>query len=247
MELKGKVSLITGAGLGIGQAIALEFAKAGSDIIVSDILEDAASQTCDEIKNLGREAIFVKADVSNFDDVKNMLEKAIEKFNKIDILVNNAGITKDQLIMKMTEEEWDKVIAVNLKGAFNCCRAVSRYMLKQRAGKIINIASVVGQIGNPGQVNYAASKAGVIGITKTLAKEFASRGINVNAIAPGFIKTRMTDVLSDKAKEELSKLIPLNRLGEPSDVAKTALFLASDYSNYITGQVIRVDGGMVIS
>jgi len=247
MQLKDKVSLITGAGLGIGKAIALEFAQAGSNVIVTDVLEDAGNQTCEEIKLLGQETIFLKTDVSNFEEVKNTVDKAIEKFGKIDILINNAGITKDQLIMKMTEEEWDKVIAVNLKGTFNFCKAVSRYMLKQRSGKIINMASIVGQIGNVGQVNYSASKAGVIGITKTLAKEFASRNINVNAIAPGFIKTRMTDVLSDKAKEELMKMIPLNRLGEPSDVAKVALFLASDYSNYITGQVIRVDGGMVIS
>ena len=247
MELKDKISLITGSGLGIGKAIALEFAKVGSDIIVSDVLEDAGQGTCEEIKKLGRQSIFFKTDVSNSEDVKNTVDKAIEIFGRIDILVNNAGITKDQLIMKMSEEEWDKVIAVNLKGTFNFCKAVSRYMLKQRSGKIINIASIVGQIGNIGQVNYAASKAGVIGITKTLAKEFASRNINVNAIAPGFIKTRMTDALSDKAKEELTKMIPLNRLGEPLDVAKVALFLASDYSNYITGQVIRVDGGMVIS
>jgi 3-oxoacyl-[acyl-carrier protein] reductase len=188
----------------------------------------------------------VKADVSKYEEVEALINQITEKFGRLDILVNNAGVTRDNLIMRMTEQEWDLVININLKGVFNCTKAVSRPMMKQRNGRIINITSVVGEMGNPGQINYSASKAGVIGMTKTTAKELGSRGIRVNAIAPGFIVSEMTDKMTDQAKESLTRLIPLGNLGQPKDVAKAALFLASDMSEYITGQVINVCGGMVM-
>lgn len=244
--LKDKVALITGAGQGIGKAIASCFASEGAKVIISDIVADAANAAAEEIKQNGGEAAAVVCDVSKFAACEELIKKAAEQFGKIDILVNNAGITKDSLILRMTEEDWDKVIMVNLKSVFNVSKAAVKVFLKQKSGCIVNMASIIGEIGNPGQANYAASKAGVIGLTKTLAKEFASRGIRVNAIAPGFIRTKMTDAIPETARENLIKQIPLNRLGEPDDVAKLALFLASDMSSYITGQIIKVDGGMVI-
>ncbi|MBU4485514.1 MAG: 3-oxoacyl-[acyl-carrier-protein] reductase [Candidatus Delongbacteria bacterium] len=245
--LKDKVAVITGSARGIGKAIAEEYASNGAKVVISDILQDLADGTALEIKNkFNTETMAVKADVSKYDEVENLISQTIEKFGKIDILVNNAGITRDNLIMRMSDQEWDLVININLKGVFNCTKAVTRPMMKQRSGRIINITSVVGEMGNAGQINYSASKAGVIGMTKTTAKELGSRGVRVNAIAPGFIVSEMTDKLSDQAKESLTKLIPLGNLGYPKDVANAAVFLASDMAEYITGQVLNVDGGMVM-
>ncbi len=244
MELDGKVALITGAAQGIGKAIALILAKNGADIVVSDINLEKAQETSREIEAIGRRSMAIKVDVSKSEEVEQMVEKIINEFGKIDILVNNAGITRDKLILRMTEEDWDAVLNVNLKGTFNCTKAVIRHMSKQKSGKIVNIASVSGEMGNPGQANYSASKAGVIGFTKTIAREFAQRGINVNAIAPGYIETPMTDILPEKVKEELKKMIPLERLGKPEDVAQAVLFLVSEASSYITGQVLNVNGGL---
>lgn len=244
--LNGQVALVTGSGRGIGRAIALTLAKNGADIIISDIMKDSVEEAVKEVEALGRKALGVLGDVSKFAECEAMINAGKDAFGKIDILVNNAGITRDNLIMRMSEEDWDAVIAVNLKSVFNCCKAVCRLMMKQKGGRIINISSVVGLMGNAGQANYSASKAGIIGLTKTLAKEFASRGILVNAIAPGFIHTKMTDFLNDEQRAALLKLIPLERMGEPEDVANAVLFLASPLSSYITGQVIPVDGGMAI-
>jgi len=244
LELAGRVALVTGAAQGIGKAISLLLAKHGADIVVSDILLEKATETAKEIETMGRKAMAVRVDVSKLGDVDQMVDAILKQFGKIDILVNNAGITRDKLILRMSEEDWDAVINVNLKGTFNCTRAVVRHMAKQRYGKIVSIASVTGEMGNAGQVNYAASKAGVIGLTKTIAREFAQRGINVNAIAPGYIQTPMTDVLSDKVKEDLKRLIPMDRLGQPGDVAEAVLFLVSDRSSYITGHVLNVNGGI---
>ncbi|HQO09284.1 MAG TPA: 3-oxoacyl-[acyl-carrier-protein] reductase [Clostridiales bacterium] len=245
--LKDKVAIITGSARGIGRAIAEEYAANGAKVIISDIMQDKAEETANELKaKYNIDTLAIKADVSKYEDVETLVNQTIEKFGKIDIIVNNAGITRDNLIMRMSEQEWNLVIDINLKGVFNCTKAVSRPMMKQRYGKIINITSVVGEMGNPGQINYSASKAGVIGMTKTTAKELGSRGIRVNAIAPGFIVSEMTDKMTDQAKESLIKLIPLNELGKPADVAKAAVFLASDMADYITGQVINVCGGMVM-
>jgi 3-oxoacyl-[acyl-carrier protein] reductase len=245
--LKGKTALITGSARGIGKAIAEEYAANGATVIISDVLQDKADETAAELKQkYNVETMAVKADVSKYEEVEALINQITEKFGRLDILVNNAGVTRDNLIMRMTEQEWDLVININLKGVFNCTKAVSRPMMKQRSGRIINITSVVGEMGNPGQINYSASKAGVIGMTKTTAKELGSRGIRVNAIAPGFIVSEMTDKMTDQAKESLTRLIPLGNLGQPKDVAKAALFLASDMSEYITGQVINVCGGMVM-
>ena len=244
MKLKGKVALVTGAAQGIGKAIALLLARNGADIVVSDINLEKAEETAKEIRAIGPKAMAVKVDVANWSDVERMVTGILEKLAKIDILVNNAGITRDKLILRMTEEDWDAVLGVNLKGTFNCTKAVVRHMAKQRSGKIVNIASVVGEMGNAGQANYSASKAGVIGLTKTIAREYAQRGINVNAIAPGYIETPMTEALPEKAKEELRKLIPMERLGKPEDVAEAVLFLVSEESSYITGQVLNVNGGI---
>lgn len=235
---------MTGAAQGIGRAIALLLARNGADIVVSDINLEKAEETAKEIRAIGPKATAVKVDVSNLSDVERMVEALIEKLAKIDILVNNAGITRDKLILRMTEEDWDAVLGVNLKGTFNCTKTVIRHMAKQRSGKIVNIASVVGEMGNAGQANYSASKAGVIGLTKTIAREYAQRGINVNAIAPGYIETPMTDALPEKAKEELKKLIPMERLGKPEDVAEAVFFLVCEESSYITGQVLNVNGGI---
>jgi len=244
LELAGRVALVTGAAQGIGKAISLLLAKHGADIVVSDILLEKATETAKEIETMGRKAMAVRVDVSKFQDVDQMVDAILKQLGKIDILVNNAGITRDKLILRMSEEDWDAVLNVNLKGTFNCTRAVVRHMAKQRYGKIVSIASVTGEMGNAGQVNYAASKAGVIGLTKTIAREFAQRGINVNAIAPGYIQTPMTDVLSEKVKEDLKRLIPMDRLGQPGDVAEAVLFLVSDRSSYITGHVLNVNGGI---
>jgi 3-oxoacyl-[acyl-carrier protein] reductase len=244
LKLKGRVALITGAAQGIGKSVALLLAQNGADIVISDINLEKAEETAKEIESIGSKAIAIKVDVANLKDVERMVESILEKFGKIDILVNNAGITRDKLILRMTEEDWDAVLNVNLKGTFNCTKAVVRHMAKQRSGKIVNIASVVGEMGNAGQVNYSASKAGVIGLTKTIAREFAQRRINVNAIAPGYIETPMTEVLPEKVKEELKRLIPMERLGKPEDVAEAVLFLVSEESNYITGHVLNVNGGI---
>ncbi|WP_221372650.1 3-oxoacyl-[acyl-carrier-protein] reductase [Clostridium perfringens] len=245
--LKDKVAIVTGGTRGIGRAIALKLADQGANIVINYRNSDKEAEELKSIlEGKGVKVLTVKCDISNFEDSKNLMDKCKEVFGKIDILVNNAGITKDTLIMRMKEEDFDNVIDVNLKGTFNCAKHASAIMLKQRFGKIINMTSVVGIAGNAGQVNYAASKAGVIGLTKSLAKELGSRGVTVNAVAPGFINTDMTASLSEKVKEEASKNIPLKRLGDPEDVANLVGFLASDAANYITGQVINVDGGMVM-
>ncbi|GAQ26296.1 MULTISPECIES: 3-oxoacyl-[acyl-carrier-protein] reductase [Tepidanaerobacter] len=247
MNLSSKVCLVTGGSKGIGRSICIEFAKNGADIALnysSD--EKAAVQTAEEIRKLGAKVETFKTDVSDFQQVEKMVKDIYDKFGRIDILVNNAGITKDALLLRMTEKEWDKVIDVNLKGVFNTSKACVRYMLKQKqGGRIINISSIVGIYGNAGQTNYAAAKAGIIGFTKSLAKELGSRDITVNAIAPGFIRTDMTLSLLQK-DSDISKNIPLKRLGNPEDVAKTAAFLASEDASYITGQVIAVDGGLTL-
>jgi len=246
MKLKDKVSLITGGGQGIGRAIALLFAGEGSHVAICDVNQDTLNKTAEDIKTKERDCLTFTADVSRLQQVDGMVNKILDKFGKIDILVNNAGITRDSLLVRMQEEGWDQVLEVNLKGTFNCTRAVAKPMMKAGTGKIVNIASIIGIIGNPGQANYAASKGGVIALTKTIAKELASRNVNVNAIAPGFIKTAMTDKLSGEARDAMLKEIPLARFGEQRDVANLALFLASDDSSYITGHVIQVDGGMVM-
>jgi len=247
MRLVGKAALVTGASRGIGREIALELARQGADIAVNySGSEERANSVVAEIKEMGRNAIAIQCDVSNSDSVANMVKETTEAFGKLDILVNNAGITKDNLLMRMKENEWDDVININLKGVFLCTKAVTRQMMKQRSGRIINIASIVGVSGNAGQANYVAAKSGVIGLTKTAAKELASRGITVNAIAPGFITTDMTDKLNEETKDLMLKQIPLARFGEPSDIAKVVVFLASEESRYMTGQTLHVDGGMVM-
>ena len=245
MDFTGKVAIVTGSGRGIGKAIAMKLAENGATLVINDVGDSApAEQTVTEIKNLNRQAMAIMADVSSSTDVSKMMETAIAAYGKVDILVNNAGITRDQLTMKMTDEEWDKVLAIDLKSVFLCTRAVLRPMLKQRSGRIISMSSVVGIIGNAGQANYAAAKAGIIGFTKTIAKEVASRGITVNAVAPGFIDTPMTQVLPEERKQALMNNIPLGYLGTPRDIAETVAFLASEEARYITGQVISVDGGI---
>jgi len=247
MRLKDKVALITGGARGIGQAIALTFAREGADIVVADVNLEIAQKTALEIEGLGRKALALEMDVTNYDKVEEGINKILDKMGKVDILVNNAGITKDNLLLRMSQADWDAVINVNLKGTFNCIKAVTRPMIKQRSGRIISIASIIGLMGNPGQANYAASKAGIIALTKTVAKELASRNINANAVAPGFIQTEMTAKLPEDIKKKMLEAIPLAKLGTPQDVANTCLFLASDESSYITGQVITIDGGMVMS
>lgn len=247
MNLTGKTALVTGASRGIGKAIALELARLGADVAVNFAgSEQKAKEVADEIQLMGRRSFIVQCDISDSDAVTAMVKETVEQFGRLDILVNNAGITRDNLLMRMKEQEWDDVIDTNLKGVFLCTKAVTRQMMKQRSGRIINISSVVGRIGNAGQANYTAAKAGVIGLTKASARELAPRGITVNAIAPGFIATDMTDELPAEAKEQLLTQIPLGALGETADIAASAAFLASDGAKYITGQVLGVDGGMAM-
>ena len=247
MHLKDKIAIVTGGSRGIGKEICLKFASLGANLVINYIGDKTqAEDTKAECEKLGAKVALSEGDVSKMADCEKLFQTAMDTFGRVDILVNNAGITRDNLLMRMSEEEFDAVIAVNLKGTFNCMKQAARPMMKQKYGKIINMASVVGVTGNAGQVNYAASKAGVIGMTKSMAKELANRGVTVNAIAPGFIRTAMTDVLSDDVKAEITRVIPMGVMGETEDVANLAAFLASDASRYITGPVINVDGGMVM-
>lgn len=247
MLLEGKVAIVTGASRGIGRSVAIALAKAGAKVVINYAGNAAAAA---EVKTIieaaGGESLLMQADVAKDEAVAAMVKQTMETFGRIDILVNNAGITRDNLLMRMKEEDWDAVLNTNLKGVFMCTKQISKVMMKQRTGKIVNMTSVVGLMGNAGQSNYAAAKAGVIGFTKSMAKELASRGITVNAIAPGFINTDMTAVLSEQVKEGLATKIPAGRLGDPEDVAAAVLFLVSDSANYITGQTLNVDGGMVM-
>ncbi len=244
MNLEGKTALVTGAAQGIGREIALALAADGADVAVCDVNGEAAQKAASEIEAKGRKAAALTANVAASAEVTAMIDRTVEKLGRIDILVNNAGITRDGLIMRMKEEDWDLVLDINLKGAFNCTKAALKYMTKQRSGTIINIASIVGAMGNPGQANYVASKAGLIGLTKTIAREYANRNITANAVAPGFIDTAMTQALPDTVRADLSKQIPLGRLGTSDDVAQAVRFLASPAATYITGQVLHVNGGM---
>ncbi len=245
MHLKGKKAVVTGGARGIGNAICHKLAEHGADIILNDIVDaDDSSIFIKEIENKGVKAHYIKADISKSAEAKRMIDEVVENMGQVDILVNNAGITRDGLIMRMTEEQWDQVISINLKGTFNCTQAVSRYMIRQRGGSIVNMSSVVGVAGNAGQANYSASKAGVIGLTKTTARELAGKGVRCNAVAPGFIDTEMTQKLPDEYKDKLKEMIPLGLFGTVEDVANLVVFLASDESAYITGEVIKVDGGL---
>lgn len=244
MILKDKIALVTGAAQGIGKAIALRLANSGADLAVVDMNLEKAEETAKEIEKLGRRAIALKANVASLQEAEAMMDETVTRLGAIHILVNNAGITRDALILRMKEEDWDAVISVNLKGVFNCTKAAVKYMSKQRYGRIVNIASIVGEMGNAGQANYSASKAGVIALAKTIAREFATRNITCNAIAPGFIETAMTEALSEKVREELAKQIPMGRLGAPEDVAEAVVFLVSDAAGYITGHVLNINGGM---
>lgn len=248
MNVEGKIALVTGGSRGIGRAVALQLAAAGADVAINySGNEQAAKHVQQEIEKLGRKAIVIQADVAQSSSVKAMIKQVIDTFGTLDILVNNAGITRDNLLMRMKEEEWDDVINTNLKGVFNCIQAVTRQMMKQRAGRIVNISSVVGVMGNAGQANYTAAKAGVIGLTKSTAKELATRGITVNAVAPGFIETDMTSLLNESMITKTIEHIPLGKLGSASDVADAVTFFASEQAAYITGQVLHVDGGMVMA
>ena len=246
MFLEGKKAVVTGAGRGIGRSIALALARNGADVAVLDMDEAGAGETAGIIEQTGRKSLALAVDVSRLSEVEEAINKILDLWGSIDIVVNNAGITRDNLLIRMKEDEWDSVIAVNLKGSFNLSKAVARSMMKQRSGCIVNIASIIGMMGNAGQANYAASKGGLIALTKSLAKEMAPRGIRVNAIAPGFIATEMTNKIPEKLREEMVRSIPLGRMGEPDDVAAVVSFLTSPAAGYITGQVIVVDGGMYI-
>ncbi|MGG1311247.1 3-oxoacyl-[acyl-carrier-protein] reductase [Cohnella laeviribosi] len=244
-DLTGKAALVTGASRGIGRAIAVALAEAGADVAVNySGSEAAARETVQAIEALGRKAVMIKADVGKAAEFEDLVQKTLETFGKLDILVNNAGITRDNLIMRMKEEDFDAVIETNLKGVFNGIKAVTRPMMKQRSGRIINISSVVGVLGNAGQANYVAAKAGVIGLTKSAARELASRGITVNAVAPGYIETDMTDKLPQDVRDGILNQVPLGRMGKPEDVAHAVVYLASDAASYMTGQTIHIDGGM---
>lgn len=245
IELNNKVAVVTGSGRGIGKAIALKLAQAGAKVVISDINEETVNETVNEFKAQGLEAIGVPANVTVAEDCTKLMDEAVKNFGALDILVNNAGITKDGLIIRMDESDWDAVIAVNLKGVYLCSKAAIKIMMKKKTGNIINLASVVGITGNAGQANYSATKGAVISLTKTLAKEYASRKIRVNAIAPGFIQSEMTDKIPEKERNAMISTIPLKRLGQPEDIADAALFLASDLASYVTSQVIVVDGGMI--
>jgi 3-oxoacyl-[acyl-carrier protein] reductase len=245
MDLANRVAIVTGSARGIGQAIALKLAEVGATVVVNDIGEpEPLEKVAEEIRALQRQSLAVIADVSSPADVTRLVETATGTYGKVDILVNNAGVTRDQLLLRMSDEDWDTVLNIDLKSAFLCTRAVLRHMLKQRWGRIISIASIIGEIGNPGQANYAAAKAGIIGFTRSIAKEVGSRGITANAVAPGFIDTRMTQQIDEKQRQELAKRIPVGYLGTPRDVAEAVAFLASEEARYITGQVLNVDGGM---
>jgi len=246
LHLEDQVVLVTGCGRGIGRAIALALAEHGADVVVNDVVEESTGQVAAQIEEMGRVAMPVVADITSEDEVKAMVTAAMDRFGQIDILVNNAGITQDNLLMRMSGEQWDTVLAVNLKGAFLCTKAVARPMVKARRGRIINIASVVGLTGNVGQANYSSSKGGLIALTKSTAQELGSRGITCNAVAPGFIETEMTAQLSDEAREQMLGRVPLGRPGQPEDVAAAVVFLAGPEAAYITGQVLIVDGGMVM-
>lgn len=247
MMLTDQVAVVTGASRGLGRAIALELARHGAHVVVNYAGNEAKAQSVvDEIKNLGRQSFKVQTNVANEQEVKDMIKQVTKVFDRLDILVNNAGITRDNLLMRMKEDEFDQVINTNLKGVFLCTKTVTRQMMRQRSGKIINVASIVGVRGNPGQANYVAAKAGVIGLTKTTAQELASRNILVNAVAPGFISTDMTDELTDEQREDILSMVPLAKLGKPEDVANVVRFLASSDSDYMTGQTLHVDGGIVM-
>jgi len=246
MSLVGKVAVVTGAGQGIGKAISLNLASAGAYIGVNDVNTETIARAVADIEAMGRKAVPLVADVSDPDAVDEMMQRALDAFGKIDILVNNAGITRDNLLVRLKKEDWDAVLDVNLTGTFLCTKSAARHMMKQRYGRIINISSVVGFMGNAGQPNYAASKAGIAGFTKAVARELAPRGITVNAVAPGFVDTEMTRAIPEKVRESVGKLIPMERFGEPEDVAHCVGFLASDEASYITGQVIHVNGGMLM-
>ena len=242
----GKVAVVTGAARGIGRAIAERLASEGADVVVCDLQAEWLADTVAAVQGLGRKALPLAVDVGNGEAVNACMTEVVKVFGKVDIMVNNAGITKDTLLVRMSDDDWDAVLRVNLKGTFLFSRAVAKYMMKQRSGAIVNIASVIGLIGNAGQCNYAASKAGVIALTKSTAKELASRGVRVNAIAPGFISSKMTDALSQEVRDQMMANIPLARFGEPSDIAKAVVFLASDEASYVTGQTLSVNGGMVM-
>ena len=244
MTLSGKIALVTGAAQGIGRDIALGLAADGAEVAICDVNLEAAQKTAADIEAMGRKSLALKANVASSADVSAMIDQVVEKFGRIDILVNNAGITRDGLILRMKDEDWDLVLSINLKGAFLCTKSALKYMSKQRSGTIINIASIVGAMGNAGQANYVASKAGLIGLTKTIAREYSNRNVTANAVAPGFIDTAMTQALSEQVRTDLAKQIPLGRLGSSGDVANAVRFLASPAAAYITGQVIHVNGGM---
>jgi len=246
MQLANQVAIITGGARGIGREIALAFAREGADLALFDVNPEPLEATAGELRELGRRAEGLIVDVTDGKQVEDGVAKVLDKLGRIDILINNAGITKDSLLIRMDDAQWDRVLDINLKGTFLCTRAVAKHMLKQRRGRIVSVASIVGIIGNPGQANYAASKAGIIGMTKSVAKELASRGITCNAIAPGFIKTEMTEALPEEAKQRLQSAIPMGTLGEPRDVAQAALFLVSEAARYITGHVLVVDGGLAM-
>ncbi len=244
MRLEGKVALVTGGAQGIGRAVALLLAREGARVAISDINIEKAQETCRELESLGQEALGIGGNVANAQDAEAMVQQTVDKFGRLDILVNNAGITRDQVLLRMKEEDWDLVLSVNLKGVFLLTKAALRTFLKQKSGKVVNIASVVGEMGNAGQSNYSASKAGIIGFTKSIAREYASRNIQVNAVAPGFIDTAMSQAIPQKQRDLLIQQIPMERLGTPGDIAEAVLFLSTPSANYITGQVLNVNGGI---
>jgi 3-oxoacyl-[acyl-carrier protein] reductase len=246
MPLKGQTAVVTGGARGIGKEISLALARDGANIVIADLIAEQSEETAEEIKKLDCKALIQKVDVSKTVDVENMVQNTINEFKTLDILINNAGVTRDTLMVRMKEEDWDFVLKVNLTGTFNCSKAAAKYMMKQRKGRIVNIASIVGVMGNAGQANYSASKAGIIGLTKTSARELASRNITVNAVAPGFIDTEMTRSLNENIKQQLKEQIPMGKLGRPEDIANCIKFLVSDDASYITGQVIHVNGGMLM-
>ena len=246
MPLKGQTAVVTGGARGIGKEISLALARDGANIVIADLIAEQSEETAEEIKKLDCKALIQKVDVSKMADVENMVQNTINEFKTLDILINNAGVTRDTLMVRMKEEDWDFVLKVNLTGTFNCSKAAAKYMMKQRKGRIVNIASIVGVMGNAGQANYSASKAGIIGLTKTSARELASRNITVNAVAPGFIDTEMTRSLNENIKQQLKEQIPVGKLGRPEDIANCIKFLVSDDASYITGQVIHVNGGMLM-